>query len=59
MRIGFVAEPYEESHASGMGYVVRELMRNFPREGAAHEFVFFSSKPINHSLIPGDRKSVV
>jgi glycosyltransferase involved in cell wall biosynthesis len=59
MRIGFVAEPYEESHASGMGYVVRELMRNFPQEGATHEFVFFSSKPISRSLIPGAFENIL
>lgn len=59
MKIGFVAEPYEESHASGMGYVIRELMRNLPKEASQHEFVFFSSKPINPALIPGTYRNVL
>ena len=59
MRIGFVAEPYEEKNASGMGYVILELMRNLPREGAAHEFVFYSSRPIDCALVPGEYQNVI
>src|SRR3989344_2621665 len=47
MKIGFVAEPYEESHASGMGYVVLELMKNLPMAATESEFVIYSSRPIN------------
>lgn len=59
MRIGFVAEPYEEKNASGMGYVVLELMRNLPREGAAHEFIFYSSRPIDRAFVPGNYQNVI
>ena len=52
MRIGFVAEPYEERNASGMGYVVLELMRNLPLQGQKHEFVYYSSRPIDRTLVP-------
>lgn len=58
MRIGFVAEPYEERNASGMGYVIMELMRVLPQEGARHEFIFYSSKPISHELVPGNYETV-
>jgi glycosyltransferase involved in cell wall biosynthesis len=53
MKIGFVAEPYEESHASGMGYVVLELMRNLPKEGPQHEYTFYSSRPIDRTSVTG------
>lgn len=52
MRIGFVAEPYEEKNASGMGYVILELMREFAQE-EKHEFIFYSSRPIDRALVPG------
>lgn len=53
MKIGFVAEPYEESHASGMGYVVLELMRNLPVQGPRHEYIFYSSRPIDRTSVTG------
>jgi glycosyltransferase involved in cell wall biosynthesis len=59
MKIGFVAEPYEETHASGMGYVVLELMRNLPKEGMQHEFVFYSSRPIDRTSVPGPFEQVI
>ncbi len=59
MRIGFVAEPYEERNASGMGYVILELMRNLPKEGPAHEFLFYSSKPIDRALVPGAYENII
>lgn len=58
MRIGFVAEPYEERNASGMGYVIMELMHALPQEGAQHEFVFYSSKPVDRTLVPGNFTNV-
>lgn len=59
MRIGFVAEPYEESNASGMGYVVLELMKHLQREGREHEYVFYSSRPLNRELVPGTYTNVI
>lgn len=59
MKIGFVAEPYEEQNASGMGYVVLELMRNFPTEGKEHEFIFYSSKPIDGKFVPGTYENII
>lgn len=59
MRIGIVAEPYEESKASGMGYVVLELMKHLRAESPQDEFVFYSSKPISRELIPGDYTNVL
>lgn len=59
MKIGFVAEPYEEKNASGMGYVILELMRNLPREGAEHEFIFYSSRPIDRALVQGEYQNII
>jgi glycosyltransferase involved in cell wall biosynthesis len=53
MKIGFVAEPYEESNASGMGYVVIEFIKNLVAQNTNDEYVVYSSKPINRDLIPG------
>lgn len=53
MKIGLVAEPYEESHASGMGHVVLELMRHLPAVSSEHEFIFYSSRPIRRERVPG------
>lgn len=58
MKIGFVAEPYEESHASGMGFVIAELLRELLAQGGAHEFVVYSSKPVSQSFIPGTYRFV-
>lgn len=58
MRIGFVAEPYEERNASGMGFVVSELLRHLLKEGKGHEFVVYSSKEVRHEFIPGPYRSV-
>jgi len=60
MRIGFVAQPYEEHGASGMGYAVQEIMRHLLIEGrGAHTFVFYSRTPINRSVIEGDYENVL
>lgn len=53
MRIGFVAEPYEEHNASGMGFVVSELLREMLRQGEQHEFVVYSSRQVSKDFIPG------
>ncbi|RJQ32451.1 glycosyltransferase family 1 protein [Candidatus Parcubacteria bacterium] len=43
MKIGFVAEPYEEKNASGMGHVVLELIDAFLKKDSQNEFVVYSS----------------
>ena len=60
MRIGFIAEPYEEQGASGMGYAVQEIMRHLTVEGrGTHTFVFYSRVPINRSFIKGEYENVL
>ncbi len=58
MKIGFVAEPYEETNASGMGYVVIELMRQLLARHAEHAFTIYSSKQVNKSAVPGEYKVI-
>lgn len=58
MRIGFVAEPYEEKNASGMGFVVSELLTNMLVQGTKHEFTVYSTKPVSKNFIPGDYRTV-
>jgi len=52
MKIGFVVEPYEESHASGMGYSVMETMLHLPLVGPEHQYFFYSTRPITQKLLP-------
>lgn len=60
MKIGFIAEPYEEQGASGMGYAVQEIMRHLLIEGrGTHTFVFYSQTPINRSFIKGEYENVL
>src|SRR3989344_1321641 len=58
MKIGFVAEPYEEHNASGMGFVVSELLKNMLTQGTSHEFVIYSTSPIDRNFIPGTYRTV-
>lgn len=58
MRIGFVAEPYEERNASGMGFVVSELLREMLTQGKGHEFTVYSSKPVSNEFISGSYRYV-
>ncbi len=58
MRIGFVAEPYEEENASGMGYFIRELLVVLLKEGQGHEFVVYASRTIDPTLIPGPYRTI-
>ena len=51
MKIGFVAEPYEESGASGMGYMILELLKNLPIADKKHEFTIYSSVSIRKDLV--------
>lgn len=59
MKIGFVAEPYEESGASGMAYMIWELLKNLPAMGKSHEFTIYSSKPIQKDLIVVPIRNVI
>lgn len=58
MNIGFVAEPYEESNASGMGYVVLELLKNLPL-GESDTLTIYSSKPVSRKLVTQSFKNVL
>lgn len=58
MKIGFIAEPYEEKNISGMGYAVLQTGRFLLIEGAQHEYVFFSSQSISKEFIPGNYRVV-
>ncbi len=59
MKVGFIVEPYEESHASGMGYSVWETMRHLPVAVPEHMFVFYSSKPIAQEFLPHNVRNVL
>ncbi len=58
MKVGFIAEPYEESHASGMGYVVLELLKHLSAAGPDNELIVYSSRPVNKAYIPGSFQNV-
>jgi glycosyltransferase involved in cell wall biosynthesis len=58
MKIGFVLEPYEERNASGMGFVVSELLKEMLKQGEGHEFVVYSSQPVSKAFIPGEYRQV-
>lgn len=59
MKIGFVAEPYEESHASGMGYSVRETVKALAKHAGSHSLTIYSSRPMNRDLVPGSYANVI
>lgn len=59
MKIGFVAEPYEESHASGMGYVVLELLKHLPAADMKSEFIVYSSRPVDPKYLPRSFRNVI
>lgn len=59
MKIGFIAEPYEEQNASGMGYVVLELVENLLKYGNEHEFVIYSSKPFKKERLADNAKNII
>jgi glycosyltransferase involved in cell wall biosynthesis len=58
MKIGFIAEPYEEKNASGMGYLILELLRNLPI-GKDDTLIIYSSKPIKKEVIPTPHINVI
>jgi glycosyltransferase involved in cell wall biosynthesis len=58
MRIGFVAEPYEEHEASGMGYFIRELLAALLKEKQDHEFIVYASRPMHTEFVPGMYRTV-
>lgn len=54
MKIGYLAEPYEENNASGMGHATLELMSHLIKAGEGrHEFVIYSSRKISPAVVPG------
>lgn len=59
MKIGFVAEPYEEQGASGMGYMILELMKNLPMAGRNHEFIIYSSLSIREDPVQSNVRNVI
>jgi len=59
MKIGFVAEPYEESHASGMAYSVLETLKILVSHAKFYELVVYSSSPINKKLVPGTYRNII
>lgn len=58
MRIGFVAEPYEEQGASGMGYFIREILVALLKQKGNHEIVVYSSQSIRKEFVPGTYRTV-
>jgi glycosyltransferase involved in cell wall biosynthesis len=58
MKIGFVAEPYEESNASGMGYVVIEFLKNLPLD-TGDSLTIYSSKPVSKEIIKTPHTNVL
>lgn len=58
MRIGFVAEPYEEQSASGMGYFIREILAALLKQEGDHEFVVYASQPMHKEFVPGTYRTV-
>lgn len=59
LRIGFVAEPFEESNASGMGHVVLELLKHLPTADPHSEFIVYSSRPVAAHFVPRTFKNVI
>ncbi|MFH1956617.1 MAG: glycosyltransferase family 1 protein [Patescibacteria group bacterium] len=59
MKIGFVAEPYEEKNASGMGHVVLELIKNLLEQDKENEFIIFSSVNFNEERLIGNSKNIL
>ena len=59
MKIGFIAEPYEETGASGMGYMILELLKHLPVVAKGHEFTIYSSTPINKTLVHVPVRNVI
>lgn len=59
MKIGLLVEPYEPRHASGMGYLLREMAEHMQKNGTAHEFVFYSSRPLDRDIIAGDYTNII
>lgn len=58
MKIGFVAEPYEEQGASGMGYFIREILAALLKQKGNHEIVVYSSQSIHKEFVPGTYRTV-
>lgn len=59
MRIGLLVEPYEPHHASGMGYLLREMAEQMQKNGSEHEYVFYSSTPLAPETIAGEYTNII
>lgn len=59
MRIGFIAEPYEEKNASGLGYFVLELIRAFLDENKTDEFIIYSSKLFKKERLSDNARNIL
>ena len=59
MKIGFVAEPYEETGASGMGHLVSELVKHLPVAGKQHIFTIYSSRPLRAGMVNVPIRNVI
>lgn len=57
MKIGYILHPYEESHASGMGYSMLEVCKQLSVRIKEDTFIVYSSKPIDKNTIPGTYES--
>lgn len=59
MKVGYVLHPYEESHASGMGYSMLEVCKQLAKREHSYEFVVYSSAPVLPGTIAGAYTNVV
>src|SRR3569623_997963 len=59
MKGGYVLHPYEESHASGMGYSMLEVFKQIAKRSHGYELVVYSSRPVDRSRIPGEYMNVI
>lgn len=59
MKIGFIAEPYEETGASGMGHLISELVKHLPDAGKQHSFTIYSSRPLHVGMVSIPIRNVI
>ena len=46
-RVGYVLHPYEESHASGMGYSMLEVCKQIASNPHSFELTIYTSAPVD------------
>src|SRR6185503_14865549 len=59
MTIGYVLHPYEESHASGMGYSMLEVCKQLAASHGPHQFCIYATRPVDRKVVPGSYESIV